>query len=77
MFVRMKIIAAAKQSVPVIPASAVVARGENSFVLIEEAHGRFRKRKVEVGHEVNGSVMINSGLKIGERIVTKGAVLLL
>jgi membrane fusion protein, heavy metal efflux system len=77
MFVRMKIIAAAKQSVPVIPASAVVARGENSFVLIEEAPGRFRKRKVEVGHEVNGSVMINSGLKIGERIVTKGAVLLL
>jgi cobalt-zinc-cadmium efflux system membrane fusion protein len=77
MFVRMKIIAAAKQSVPVIPASAVVARGENSLVLVEEAPGRFRKRKVEIGHEVDGSVMVNSGLKVGERIVTKGAVLLL
>jgi membrane fusion protein, heavy metal efflux system len=77
MFARMKIIAAARNSVPVIPASAVVARGENSFVLIEEAPGRFRKRKVEVGHEVDGSVMINSGLKVGERIVTKGAVLLI
>jgi cobalt-zinc-cadmium efflux system membrane fusion protein len=77
MFARLKIIAAAKKSVPVIPASAVVAHGENSFVLIEEAHGHFRKRKVEVGHEVDGSVMIDSGLKVGERIVTKGAVLLI
>jgi membrane fusion protein, heavy metal efflux system len=77
MFVRMKIIAAAKQSVPVIPASAVVARGGNSLVLVEEAPGRFRKEKVEIGQEVDGSVMINSGLKVGERIVTKGAVLLL
>ena len=77
MFARMTIIAAAKQSVPVIPASAVVGGGEISFVLVEEAPGRFRKRKVEIGHEVDGSVMIKSGLKIGERIVTKGAVLLI
>jgi membrane fusion protein, heavy metal efflux system len=77
MFARMTIIAAAKQSVPVIPASAVVGSGEISFVLVEEAPGRFRKRKVEISHEVDGSVMIKSGLKIGERIVTKGAVLLI
>ena len=77
MFARMTIIAAAKQSVPVIPASAVVGGGEISFVLVEEAPGRFRKRKVEIGYEVDGSVMIKSGLKIGERIVTKGAVLLI
>jgi membrane fusion protein, heavy metal efflux system len=77
MFAMMKIIAAAKKSVPVIPASAVVARGEDSFVLVEEAPGRFRKRKVEIGREVDGSVMINSGVKVGERIVTKGAVLLI
>jgi cobalt-zinc-cadmium efflux system membrane fusion protein len=77
MFARMKIIAAARKSVPVIPAIAVVARGENSFVLIEEAPGRYRKRKVVVGHEVDGSVMIESGLNVGERIVTKGAVLLI
>jgi len=77
MFARMTIIAAAKQSVPVIPASAVVGSGEISFVLVEEAPGRFRKRKVEIGYEVDGSVMIKSGLKVGERIVTKGAVLLI
>jgi membrane fusion protein, heavy metal efflux system len=77
MFARMTIIAAAKQSVPVIPASAVVGSGEISFVLVEEAPGRFRKTKVEIGHEVDGSVMIKSGVKIGERIVTKGAVLLI
>jgi cobalt-zinc-cadmium efflux system membrane fusion protein len=77
MFAKMTIVAAAKQSVPVIPASAVVGSGEISFVLVEEAPGRFRKRKVETGDEVDGSVMIKSGLKVGERIVTKGAVLLI
>lgn len=77
MFARMTIVAAAKQSVPVIPVGAVVARGDNAYVMVEEAPGRFRKRRVEIGSEVNGEVMINSGLKVGERIVTKGAVLLL
>jgi len=77
MFAKLKIAAAGKQSVPVIPASAVVGRDGNSFVLVEEAPGRFRKRRVEIGYEVDGSVMITSGLKVGERIVTKGAVLLI
>lgn len=77
MFVMMKIAAAAIKSVPVVPASAIVGRGEMSFVLVEEAIGRFRKRKVEIGYEVDGKVMIKSGLEIGDRIVTKGAVLLL
>jgi cobalt-zinc-cadmium efflux system membrane fusion protein len=77
MFAKMKITAAAKQSVPVIPASAVVASDGNSFVLVEEAPGRFRKRKVEIGSGIDGSVMITGGLKVGERIVTKGAVLLI
>jgi membrane fusion protein, heavy metal efflux system len=77
MFVRMTIIAAAKRSVPVVPADAVVDRGGIPFVLVEEAPGRFRKRKVEIGYEVDGSVMIKSGLEIGERIVMKGAVLLI
>jgi membrane fusion protein, heavy metal efflux system len=77
MFAKMKITAAAKQAVPVIPASAVVARDGNPFVLVEEAPGRFRKRKVEIGAEIDGSVMVIGGLKVGERIVTKGAVLLI
>jgi cobalt-zinc-cadmium efflux system membrane fusion protein len=76
MFARVKIIAAARQSVPVIPTAAIVARGEKAVVLIEEVPGRFRKRQVEIGDEANGKVVVNSGLKVGERIVTKGAILL-
>jgi cobalt-zinc-cadmium efflux system membrane fusion protein len=76
MFARIKIIAAARLSVPVIPATAIVERGEKAVVLVEEAPGRFRKRQVEIGDEVNGNVVVNSGLKVGERIVTKGAILL-
>ncbi len=77
MFARMKIIDGSRKSVPVIPAGAVVSRNGESFVLVEEAPGRFRKRRVEIGHEVDGSVMIDGGLNVGERIVTKGAVLLI
>src|SRR5262249_49244640 len=77
MFAKLKIAAAGKQSVPVIPSSAVVALDGYSFVLVEGARGRFRKRKIEVGPGVDGSVMVISGLKVGDRIVTKGAVLLI
>src|SRR5262249_45644880 len=61
MFAKMKITAAAKQSVPVIPSSAVVALDGYSFVLVEEARGRFRKRKIEVGHGVEGCGMVMRG----------------
>jgi cobalt-zinc-cadmium efflux system membrane fusion protein len=77
MFAKVKIIAAVKQSVPVIPLTAIVERGEKAVVLVEEAPGRYRKRQVDIGDEREGVAMVNSGLKPGERIVTRGAILLL
>jgi cobalt-zinc-cadmium efflux system membrane fusion protein len=77
MFAKVKIIAAVRQSVPVIPLTAVIERGEKAVVLVEEAPGRYRKRQVDIGDQVDGVAMVNGGLKIGERIVTKGAILLM
>jgi cobalt-zinc-cadmium efflux system membrane fusion protein len=76
MFATIKIGAAAQQSVPVIPASAVVTEGDSSLVFVEEGHGRFRQRKLQVRQEMGGSVAIDTGLSVGERVVTRGALLM-
>jgi hypothetical protein len=43
MFATVKIVAAVRQSVPVIPMTAIVERGQKAVVLVEEAPGRYRK----------------------------------
>jgi cobalt-zinc-cadmium efflux system membrane fusion protein len=75
MFANVKI-ASGKRSVAVVPAGAVVAVGDKTVVMVEDAPGRFHRRVVRAGDEVDGTVTIEDGLKVGERIVTKGALLL-
>lgn len=76
MFAKVRITAAARQAVPVVPLGAIVAHGEKPLVLVEESPGRFRKREIVAGDEMNGSLTVKDGLKAGERIVTRGALLL-
>jgi len=76
MFATIKIGAAIQQSVPVIPASSVVTEGDSSLVFVEEGHGHFRRRKIQVRQEMGGSVAIDNGLSVGESIVTRGALLM-
>jgi cobalt-zinc-cadmium efflux system membrane fusion protein len=76
MFATIKIGAAAQQSVPVVPASAVVSEGDNSLVFVEEGSGRFRRRKVQVGQEIGASVAIANGLNVAERIAIRGGLLM-
>jgi cobalt-zinc-cadmium efflux system membrane fusion protein len=76
MFATVRIGAAAQQSVPVVPASSLVAEGDSSTVFVEEGHGRFRRRRIQLGQEMGGSVAIDTGLGVGERIVTRGALLM-
>ena len=35
-----------------MPSNAILTEGEHSFVLIEEAAGRFRRREVKSGREI-------------------------
>jgi len=76
MFATIKIGAAAQQSVPVVPASAVVSEGDSSLVFVEEGNGRFRRRQVQVGQEIGLKVAIASGLSVSERIATRGGLLM-
>ena len=43
---------------------------------IETAPGKYERRRVAIGLEQDGQVLILSGLADGERVVTKGAVFL-
>ena len=60
-----------------IPESAIQREGENTIVFVAlpppYKGGEFEKRVVSIGTEVDGYHQVLSGLKEGERIVTKGA----
>jgi cobalt-zinc-cadmium efflux system membrane fusion protein len=59
-----------------LPVTAVLLKdGSRRVVYIEEAGGRFTPREVELGDERAGRVRILKGLKPGERVVMKGALL--
>lgn len=58
-----------------VPATAVQRIGDRSVVFIpkEGEEGTFEARDVELGGEVDGYHRVLSGLKLGERVVTKGS----
>jgi cobalt-zinc-cadmium efflux system membrane fusion protein len=60
-----------------VPNSAVLIRhGKERVVYVEKADGSFESRVVRTGAFRDGQVVILDGLKAGERIVTKGALLI-
>lgn len=60
----------------VIPTDAMVKEGNESYVFIVENDSTFIRRNVETGIELAGMREVVSGLKKGERIVTKGVFFL-
>ena len=76
MFASVILSASATQEVLTVPSSAVVAEGDQRSVFIEESAGKYLKRTVETGNEINSATIIRSGLKEGERVVVRGSLLL-
>ena len=66
-----------QRRIVVVPADSVVSDGLQSVVFSVEADGRFRRRPVTIGRQYEGNVEIANGIKSGERVVTRGALLLL
>ncbi len=57
-----------------VPESAVQREGENTIVFVAKDETSFEKRVVAIGlEEIDGYHPVLSGLKEGERLVTKGA----
>jgi RND family efflux transporter MFP subunit len=55
-----------------IPQEAVLDSGTEQIVFVALDGGYFEPRKVEIGDRVDNQVIVLSGLKAGERIVTSG-----
>lgn len=55
-----------------VAAGAVFLIGEQRYVLVEEAPGRYIRRAVQAGPERDGWVDILTGVKEGEKVVVEG-----
>lgn len=76
MFAKIKIGSATTEVYPAVPSSAVISVNNSAAVLVEDGHGRFRRREIKPAREESGYTLIESGVKPGERVVTKGVLLL-
>jgi multidrug efflux pump subunit AcrA (membrane-fusion protein) len=76
MFASIRIGDTAKRRVVTVPTNAVLTQGADSFVLLEEGAGRFQRRPVKPGREIQGYTVIENGLSPNDRVVTSGGLLL-
>lgn len=60
----------------VIPLAAVVLLGDANFVFVEISPWLFERRRVNLGIQIEGLLLVSEGLRPGERIVSENAVLL-
>jgi membrane fusion protein, heavy metal efflux system len=60
----------------VLPASALLSSGDQSYVYVRKSPGTFARRQVTVRPVDGSQVEITSGLAAGEAVVTQGALLL-
>ena len=65
-----------KQTVPIVPTTAVVLRNEADQVFVEIAPWTFEARPIEIDFQQGNQAVIAHGLEAGQRVVVKGAVLL-
>jgi RND family efflux transporter MFP subunit len=60
----------------VVPESAVLDSGNEQTVFIAHPEGYFEPRRIEIGSRLEGQIVVLSGLKPGEKIVTSGNFLI-
>ena len=60
----------------VVPQEAVLDSGKEQTVFVAHEGGSFEPRKITTGAKVGGMVMVLSGLKAGETVVTSGNFLI-
>ena len=59
-----------------IPKTAPLARRDGFYVFVETASNRYALRKAQVGQETGDRIAILSGIKVGDPVVVRGAILL-
>jgi cobalt-zinc-cadmium efflux system membrane fusion protein len=59
-----------------IPSAATFRKDNQDYLFVEDAPGRFTRRRVTLGVEQDGKVPVFSGLAAGQKVVTEGCLLL-
>ena len=77
MFARIHIMKPVSESLALaVPRGALIRIGDEDFVFVEKTEMEYERRKVVAGPTSGHLVEIHDGLKAGERVVVKGALLL-
>jgi membrane fusion protein, copper/silver efflux system len=76
MYVNVRMIGAPAPAHIMVPASAVVDRGQSQFVWVETAPGTYEPRQVTTGGRHGEAIVINSGINAGDNVVVEGGFLL-
>ena len=58
-----------------MPSSAIQRAGDKTVVFVprDDETGAFEVREIEAGADINGYTKVIEGLKLGEKVVTKGS----
>lgn len=75
MFARAEFFGRAYEGI-VVPTSALVQSGTRTLVFVEVSPWQFQAREVRTGAQLDTTTVILSGLRAGERVVTKEGVVL-
>jgi Cu(I)/Ag(I) efflux system membrane fusion protein len=76
MYVQVRMIGAPAPAHLMVPASAVIDRGQSQFVWIETHPGTYEPRAVKTGPRHSDSIVITSGINEGDTVVIEGGFLL-
>ena len=77
MLVRVEIRGSRARAGIVIPVAAVLRDDDNlPFVFVDMGNDRFHRRRIALGGRTGNVYEVSSGLKVGERVVTQGALFL-
>lgn len=76
MFAKIRIGEPVAQKIPVIPSRSIISQNNGAYVFVEESVGRYRRRQVKTGSDIQGMTAVEDGLKAGDRVVTRGVLLL-
>ena len=76
MFAEIKINSDTQKAALVIPSEAVIRSGNNTQVFVVRGKGKYEPRKVKLGIESHGHVVVLAGLREGDEVVTSAQFLI-
>ena len=76
MYVNVRIVGTPAPPHLMVPASAIVDRGQKQFAWVQVAPGQFEPREVRTGQRHGAAIVVVSGLKDGDEVVVEGGFLL-